>query len=167
MSAIAEVVANVLAADLPVLFVDTCNLIDVIRAPLRGAKLDRCVEAAQELIRLANDPPIQCVMIVGSLVPGERTVNAGVEADNLHRSMTQADEDVARFHAFCRLVGLAPPFPLTDFTHSPLAEKLLALSRQLLDSAFQINQDENCNRRALERACNYVPPSRRGGEIKD
>ncbi len=46
MPSIADIVAQIQAGGLPVLFADTCILLDVIRAPLRPAQLPGCVEAA-------------------------------------------------------------------------------------------------------------------------
>jgi len=167
MSAIAEVVANIVAADLPVLFIDTCNIVDVIRAPMRGEKLDRCIGAGQELLRLISVLPVQCTLIVASPVPDEWKTHAPAETDNLRKSLAQFDLDSARLHAACGLVGIAPTFAITEYGRTRLADALHDLSSRLLDSASRIDPDEMCNRRAFERACKYVPPSRKGGEVKD
>ena len=51
MPSIADAVAQISAAGLPVLLIDTCSLVDVIREPLRPDELRGCVEAALELLR--------------------------------------------------------------------------------------------------------------------
>ena len=56
-------------AGVPVLFLDTCILLDVMRAPLRPLELSGCVEAAQELLQLALLPPARCTMVVGVCSP--------------------------------------------------------------------------------------------------
>ena len=71
MPSIADVVTRIQAAGVPVLFADTCILLDVIRAPLRPADLQGCIEAAQELLQLLTFPPVRCTLVVASFVPRE------------------------------------------------------------------------------------------------
>ena len=69
MPTIAAVANQVLTAGVPVLFLDTCSILDVIRAPARN--LVGCVEAATELIGMCQKTPIGCSLVVGSFVPIE------------------------------------------------------------------------------------------------
>ena len=59
------------AADLPVLFLDTCSIVDPIRTPLRPEELRGCIEAAQELLRLVATAPARCTPVIASFVHGE------------------------------------------------------------------------------------------------
>jgi hypothetical protein len=81
MPSIADAVAQVQAAGLPVLFADTCSLLDVILAPLRPDELSGCVEAALELLELLTRPPFRCTLVVASFVRAEWQTHAGPEAD--------------------------------------------------------------------------------------
>ena len=81
----------------------------------------------------------------------------------LPRSMTRP----RRLHQFCGLVGIAPPFPNPGYRLLSLAERLHDLSRQLLDGALCLDPDQDCIIRAHGRASNYMPPSLKGGEVKD
>ena len=96
---------------LPVLFVDTCILLDVIRAPLRPAQLPGCVEAAQELLQLVATPRVRCTLVVASFVPGEWLTHASAEADSLRTHLAEIDEESYRLHGFCGLVGIDPAVP--------------------------------------------------------
>jgi hypothetical protein len=91
MPSIAEAVAQILVADQPVLFADTCVLVDVIRAPLRPAELVGCVEAAWELLQLVTTTPVRCLLVVASFVPGEWLEHSGREANNLRVLLSQID----------------------------------------------------------------------------
>ena len=51
MPSLTNAAAQLHAAGLPVLFMDTCSVVDVIRGPIRPDKLRGCVEAAVELTR--------------------------------------------------------------------------------------------------------------------
>ena len=59
MPSIADTATRVAAAGVPVLFLDTCSILDVIRAPIPERKLGGCVEAASELVATvtAATPP--------------------------------------------------------------------------------------------------------------
>jgi hypothetical protein len=167
MPSIADADAQLQAADLPVLFADTCSLLDVIRAPLRPTELAGCVEAGSELLHLATTPPVRCTLVVASFVPSEWSTHAGPESDNLRAHLARIDEEADRLHTFCGLVGIAPPFPKPEYGPLTLADRLLDLSRRLLDAALRIDQHHDCNNRAFRRASTYTPPSRKGGEVKD
>jgi hypothetical protein len=167
MPSIADAVARILTAAHPVLFADTCTLLDVIRAPLRPVDLAGCVEAAQELARLATTSPTQCTLVVASFVPGEWRTHADSQVESVRIHVAEIDEETKRLHGFCDVVGTSPPFPIVEYGPLSLANGLEDLSRRLLDGALHLEPDPACVLRAYERATNYVPPSLKGGEVKD
>jgi len=167
MPSIANAVAQIVAAGLPVLFIDTCVLLDVIRAPLRPAQLTGCLEAAMELLQLVATPPVRCLPVVASFVPGEWHAHARAEADKLRTHLAAIDEEAGRLHGFCGLAGITPPFPKPEYRLLSLAQRLHDLSRQLLDGALWLEPDNDCIIRAHGRASSYTPPSLKGGEVKD
>jgi hypothetical protein len=167
MPSIADAGVKIVTTGLPVLFVDTCSLLDVIRAPLRPADLTGCVEAAQELVRLATIDPVQCILGVASFVPGEWLAHADSQADSVRIHITEIDEETRRLHGLCSVLGTNPSFPIVEYAFLSLADRLRDLSRRLLDSALHLDQDPDCVLRAYQRATNYLPPSLKGGEVKD
>lgn len=167
MPSIAEAVARIRATDLPVLFIDTCSILDPIRTPLRPDELHGCIEAAQELLQFVTTTPARCMLIIASFVHGEWLAHAGPEADKLRDHLVRVDAESDRLHRFCGLVGIAPPFPQPGYRLLPLADRLHNLSRQVCDAAIRLDQDQNCIIRAHGRASTYTPPSRKGGEVKD
>ena len=167
MPSISDAVARIQAADLPVLFADTCILLDVIRAPLRPAELRGCVSAAQELLQLTGATPTQCIVVVASFVPGEWLAHSQPEADSLRAHLAKFDGEAERLREFCSLMKIVPPFARTEYGLLPLAERLHNLSRQLLDCALHLDSDHDCIIRAHGRATSYTPPSLKGGEVKD
>jgi len=167
MASITDAVAQIVAANLPVLFADTCILLDVIRAPLRPAELRGSVGAAQELLQLITVAPFQCTLVVGSFVPGEWLAHSQSEANSLRDHLAEFDDEAARLHEFCGLMKITPPFPRSEYRLIPLEERLHDLSRQLLDGALRLDPDHDCIIRAHGRASSYTPPSLKGGEVKD
>jgi len=167
MPSIADAVARVQAVGLPVLFADTCSLLDVIRSPLRPDELRGCVEAALELLELVTAQPQRCTLIAASFVPGEWHAHARPVADTLRVHLTRIDDEAGRLHGLCGLMGITPPFSKPEYGTLPLADSLHDLSRQLLGAALRLDQDRDCVFRAHGRASTYTPPSRKGGEVKD
>jgi hypothetical protein len=160
-------VARIRAADLPVLFLDTCSIVDPIRAPLRPDDLRGCIELAQALLQLVAADPARCTLVIASFVHGEWLTHAGPETDKLRDHLARVDAGSDRLHGLCGLLGVAPPFPRSGYRGLPLADRLHDLSRQLRDAAIWLDQDQNCIIRAYGRASTYTPPSRKGGEVKD
>jgi hypothetical protein len=166
MPSIADAVAQLEAADLPVLFADTCILVDVIRAPRRPAELAGCVEAACELLDLVIAPAVRCSLVVASFVPGEWLEHAAREADNLRVLLSQIDHRTDGLHRFCGLVGIIPPFPVAAYRGLALAETLHDFSDRLLNSALHLDPDHDCILRSHARASSYTPPARKG-QVRD
>jgi hypothetical protein len=167
MPSIAEAVAKIQASGLPVLFADTCILLDVIRAPLRPADLLVCVEAALELLQFITAPPARCTLVAASFVAREWYRHAAYETDSLRAHLTRIDGEADRLHQFCSQVGITPTFPKPDYRLTSLAERLNDVSRRLLDAALHLEPDQECIIRAHGRATNYTAPSLKGGEVKD
>jgi len=89
MPSIGDAATRIQAANLPVLFLDTCSILDPIRTPLRPNELRGCIEAAQELLQLVTGSPARCVLVVASFVPGEWLAHAGPESDKLRARIAQ------------------------------------------------------------------------------
>ena len=167
MPSLDDAVAQIRASGLPVLFIDTCCLLDVIRAPRRPTELRGCIEAAVELHDLATTSPSRCTLVVASLVPREWREHAGPVAEDLRGYLEQVDRQTERLHQTCDLVGITPTFPRSAYKLLDLADRLYDLSQRLLDSALRLDSDDECKLRAWERASSKRPPSRKGGEVQD
>jgi hypothetical protein len=81
MPSIAVVEAQLRADDRPVLFLDTCILLDIIRSTYRC--LANCVQRAADLPDLLTSTPPQCALAVASMVPREWSDNAHTVRDEV------------------------------------------------------------------------------------
>jgi hypothetical protein len=167
MASIADVVDHVQPAGVPVLFLDTCILLDTIRAPIRPNQLPGCVEAARELLQLVAPAPTRCTLVVGSFVRREWLAHSGFEADSIRGHLARVDGESQNLHQVCTIPGVTPPFPTTEYRLLSLADRLYELSQRLLDAALHLDPDTDCILRAHHRATNDLAPSSKGGEIKD
>ncbi len=166
MPTIADAAAQVLATDVPVLFLDTCSILDVIRAPARG--LLKCAEAATALHAMATDSPPRSRIVVGSFVPTEWASHEQNVLGELNVHLDRMQKQAAHFHSLCTHLGLAVSFGAPQYPASGMAASLHDLSRRLLQAAVVLDRQHDTMSRAYDRvAVTRRRPCRKGGELKD
>lgn len=164
MPSIDEAVGVLLATDRPVLFLDTCVLLDVIRSTHRCLK--GCAEAAWNLAKLISSKPPVCSLVVSSLLPKEWSDNVQAVTDETIRHLRRMEEQATHFDEACRTLGIAVVSTPTAFGKIGLAEALRDLSQSLIDRAVRLDEDSGCRVRAFERVVARVPPALKG-QVKD
>ena len=166
MPSIADTAARVAAAGVPVLFLDTCNILDVIRAPVRN--LTGCVEAATELVAGVTAVVPRLALVVGSFVPTEWADNAPGVPATLTRHLSRMDEQAGHFHDLCGHLGIGLSFGRSRYSATALADRLHDLSRELLDAAVVLDRHPDTSGRAFDRVTvTRRRPCRNGSELKD
>jgi hypothetical protein len=155
---LAQAEANLIAAPRPIIFVDTCTLLDIVRAPLRDLTL--AVRAAVELRALAAAGTIQ--LLVQDIVPGEW-------ADNLPAARRDGEIGVRAFTATWQIAAdlgqPAPPLPVLP--PGTLIDELEQLSRDLLTAAEQLDRDHAGMSWAIGQVVRKQKPSSAKGTVKD
>jgi hypothetical protein len=165
MPTIIEVADRLTAIDLPVLFLDTCIFLDIIRAIKR--RYDHCVEAASGLHRALTVAPAQCSLVVSHLVRHEWAAHEHELVGEASRHLVEIEGQSAQFHDACAVLGISPGFPRANYAGHALADQLRDLSRDILDAGIEVESDNECSGRAINRVIHNVPPSKKGGEAKD
>ncbi|HVA50937.1 MAG TPA: hypothetical protein VNH11_31635 [Pirellulales bacterium] len=158
MSTLAQVVTDLTAAPRPVLFLDTCTLLDIVRAPLRGLAAE--VQACLGLRALAAAGTVQ--LYVQDIVPGEWT-------DNLPAARRDGEVGIRAFTATWQIAAdlgkPAPPLPVVP--PGDLINELEQLSRELLTAADTLEKDYDGMSWAIERVAAKQKPSSAKGTVKD
>ena len=105
MITLAQAAADLIAAPRPILFLDTCTLLDMVRAPLRDLTAE--VRAGVELRALAATGTVR--LFVQDIVPGEW-------AENLPAARRDGEAGVRAFTATWQIAAElgqpAPPLPV-------------------------------------------------------
>jgi hypothetical protein len=157
MKPIAEAVAEIMGHPSPVLFLDTCILLDVVRAPYRD--LRDVVRTAVELrTLLANTPPVLW-LVVGELVRQEWADNI----DSARKDCDRATDIFAAVADAAARVGLLVPPVVTPLA---LTDSLRQLAADLLRGSIELERDGVCRERAVERVVQKRRPSHKN-EVKD
>lgn len=166
MPVIADVVRELVQADCPVLFLDTCDLLHIIRAIPRD-KFSRYPGEALRLRTALQATPPACRLVVSHLTRQEWEDNQPSALKESRDRLTTLNNFSAAYHDVREAMGIPIPFGRADYLNSGVAEGLLELSKGLLDAAIEIDRDEACLTRATDRVLSKIPPSRKGGEFKD
>ena len=165
MPTIAEAEAQIRADDRPVLFLDTCIYLDIIRAT------DRClkgfVQSGSDLLALLMAVPPQCTLVAASMIPTEWKDNAQKVRDDVNGNLGKIQERASMFHEACGILGISPGFGRPSYAGVGLVERLHDLSKELLDRSVQLGNDSQSTLRGVNRVVCKIPPSKQGGELKD
>lgn len=165
MPSITDVVSQIISQDLPILFVDTCILLDVIRSIKRKSK--NCAAQALALHTAAVVAPKQCIIVVSHLVQHEWQVHEHQLLDEATKHLIDLEEHSGHFHDACGVLGIAPGFGRSNYAAQNMAFRLHELSQKLLDCGIVVDPDNACSHQAMHRVIHNVPPSKKGGEAKD
>jgi hypothetical protein len=165
MPSIAAAAAQLHAEGCPILFLDTCILLDVIRATYRC--LSGTVQRGSELLRMVTSTPPQCRLVTASVVQGEWNDNAAKVRDEVKGHLAKIQDQARHFHDACAVLGIGLGFGRPLYTGPRLADILHDLSKQLLDNSLVLDADLVCSSRGVGRVVGKTPPSKQGGEVKD
>jgi hypothetical protein len=165
MPSIESVADQLIAKDLPVIFLDTCVLLDVIRAIKRRTR--DWVASARELREAVSGTPARCVSVVSHLVRHEWEDNQQSVSAEASKHLSELQEQSICFHDVCGVLGIVPEFSPADYPGLAVAEELRELSRSLLDSGLELDADVACEGRAVARVIDKIPPANKGQQVKD
>jgi hypothetical protein len=158
MITLAQAVAGLSAAPRPILFLDTCTLLDLVRAPLRD--LTAAVRAGVELRALAATGTVR--LFIQDIVPDEW-------ADNLPAARRDGEAGVRAFTATWQIAAdlgqQAPPLPVLP--PGTLIDELERLSHDLLMAADALDRDPEGMSWAIDRVAAKQKPSSAKGTVKD
>jgi hypothetical protein len=158
MITLVQAVADLTAAPRPILFLDTCTLLDIVRAPQRDLTAE--VRAGVKLRALVATGTVR--LFVQDIVPGEW-------ADNLPAARRDGEAGVRAFIATWQIAAdLGQPAPLLPVLQpGNLIDELEQLSRDLLMAAQTLDRDHAGMSWAIDRVAAKQKPSSAKGTVKD
>jgi len=163
MPTIAEAAQQLAAEGLPVLFIDTCILLDVIRAPQR--QNPRCIRSAVELAEMQAQS--SCRIVASSMIQNEWNDHERAVMNELDRHLASRDEDALAFHEACEFLDVAVSFGKAAYQAAGLVAKLRDLSADLLKNAMHLLPSDEAKSKAANRMLSRIRPARKGGGLQD
>jgi hypothetical protein len=158
MTLIADIIHDITANPAPVLFLDSCILLDVVRAPLRD-KPDE-VRFAQLFLTSVQKSPKTIHLLVASPTEREWTDHIA-ETEN---DCTIAMNGCNAVASICGHMGLPPVAFLPPAVVLNLSTLLRNLSRDLLAEAVSMDHDFAALGRAVDRINASTRPAKPGGK---
>lgn len=158
MNSTARFAALLASQPAPVVFLDTCAILDIVRAPALNQSKD--IPAAEALIEHASAVP-----------PRVHLVKADIVDDEWKHNLPAAKQAAWRVvEEFVKLDAAATEAGLEEFPFRPawdvFLDHLEQLSRALLDHCKPIERDSEALKLAMARVVDRRHPSR-DGKIKD
>lgn len=159
MTPSAAVADTILADPRPLLFLDTCVLLDAVRAPSRRTLGSPAVRAARHLLSALGSSPPGCHLVASHILPTEFGHNLAAARADCSAAASACDL-VLEVAAGLNLVSGPPPGA------AAVTPRLVELAEQLRDSATILPDDPTCLRWAFERVLGKQQPGQSGG-VKD
>jgi len=157
MPAISDVVGTIQAHVAPVVFLDTCILLDVIRAPMRN--LPTAVQAANELLTSAQRVPPRVHLVIGFPTPTEWNDHVDETVEDC-RTAVNIVNAVSEAWAFLGHAAIPRLSPLA----TTLPDRLRSFSEALRDASILLDKDDVALSRAFDRVVSSRRPAKKGGK---
>ena len=157
MTLITGAVATITGNPAPVVFLDSCILLDVVRAPLRNASSE--VRVACQILASAGKTPNTVHLLIGFPTPTEWT-------DHIDEAVKDCTIAVNSYNSLADICGyLALPGVATlPAAALGLPDLLRKLSENLLAAAIRLDHDAEALARAIDRVVAVHLPARKGGK---
>jgi len=164
MKSIGDAATELTAVQRPVLCLDTCVLLDVVRAAHR-AQLD-LMDVVHRLSQTIATTPDRLQVVVTSLVLREWAQGVEEVQQEASRWLAATDERISDIHRAWERIGkpLANAAPV--YGGAGLVEELTDLAKALINAAMVLKEDGDCVARAVHRVKWKKRPSHKR-EIKD
>ena len=164
MTSIADAVAALAANQRPILALDTCVPLDIIRAGMRSQT--DMIEGCRRLSEIVVTDPDRVQIVVTSLV----VIEWGQNKDQVRQEMTdwiiETDRRVLEIHRIWDRVGSPLMTQAPTYLDPRLIDSLTSLGESLLQGAVVLDEDNRCVMRAIDRVKHRRRPSHKK-EIKD
>ncbi len=156
MTAIGRIVTTITGSPALVLFLDSCILLDIVRAPMRGKASE--VQIARLFLNSVRKTPRTIHLLIGSPTPTEWN-------DHIVKTEKECKDAIVCCTAVadaCTHMGMATPAALPEGT-GDLPGLLRQLSADLLAAAVTMDHNAAAMKRAINRVIASVLPARKGG----
>ena len=166
-TALADAAATISANPAPAVFLDTCTLLDIIRAPQRPEIKNEIIQAGLTLQQRATASPRQIWIVAAPFVPHEWNEHVSDTEARLEGHITKLDEAIVALQTAAGYMNLRAAGSPT-LASLGLPGGLRYLAQALLDAAIVLEQDTDCIVKARARIVLARPPAgARKAEFKD
>ncbi|MBI4902812.1 MAG: DUF4935 domain-containing protein [Acidobacteria bacterium] len=163
-----ELVREITTQPCPLLFLDTCSVLDIFRSVYRDNIQSNLARSAADLVTSVQSSARQFHVVVTDSVLGEfnnnrANVNEELAAEmaKLRRSMKRVSSAVEIFFPDRRVIDPGWPSP------EEIKDRLLTVVDQLISVVTVLRESDECKLRAVVRVRNRLPPARLKQQVQD
>lgn len=166
MITIQSLVTDCLTLDVPILLVDTCSILDILRIHTRTENEEKAKRCLLAILDLIEATPIRLKLFAPFQVKNELDANT---ANVVNSSLREAENIKQKFVVLSNVLGiLDSEYELPQPSDPTKVQELLkTLMDDCVDKLAVIESDDACSKRALARAVSDTPPATQGGTAKD
>ncbi len=163
---VSTIVASIQLRNVPVLFIDTCAILDILRVPMRQNINFSHLEGAKEIVDKQKQSKISTVITTTIETEyNEHLHNTEIE---LARHISDLASNNERLINSIESIGLSYEFNVKNIYKTELPTKLKEMAEEIIANSYIIEKDDECIKKAFARVETYAAPSRRGkSESKD
>jgi hypothetical protein len=163
---IAEATATILAGPKPVILLDTCALLDIVRSAYRSNVHLSHLAGSRELLTKAARNEVH--VVATTTIENEFQEHLRPTTLELERSLADlAAKNAAVINAI-ECVGLSYRFTVDGFAGIKLTDALQKIAQDVFAAGMVLDRDPDCATRAFTRVERYHAPAARGkSESKD
>ncbi|MCW2247834.1 hypothetical protein M2352_003468 [Azospirillum fermentarium] len=164
-----DAVARILAADAPVLFLDTCAVLDLLRSPIRDSIRHHDIDAAHTLLVRAEAQPQQLVLIVNQQTSDEFTEHVDKVEEEAAKELQKLTEKIGGILTRMRAFPTATDIPATiDLTAFGFPGHGRNVADRIMRTGLMVEDSDGEYVKAVRRVQMAAPPATRGKQsVKD
>jgi hypothetical protein len=151
-------------SSIPVLLLDTCAVLDIIRAPQRKEIQNDIIAKANEIVFKSITDPKQLWIVKTTLVDQEWLQHYQETKNQREKYIKDVDERSIELRDVSQHLPLFYPILPLEFRHLKIPDSLQNLATSLIDSSFMLAEDTNCILQARQRFIDKRPPSTKGNQ---
>ena len=149
----------------PLILVDTCSLLDLIRAPVRDKLNADHIKGGIDILGKVTAGELH--LVVTSTIQKKFSEHLNATCDELEKNAKSLEEKTAHYIRASGLAGLLLS-TAGSLQAATLSKKLSQYSTDLLAQSLILDRDRECDHRALDRVEVHNAPAGRGkSESKD
>ena len=161
--------SQIVKADLPILLLDTCSILDIIRAPVRDRFHTRDIAAVYTLIGRAVKAPSTVSFVITKQVDREFRQNLKAVVDNTRSEISKASHEFSsileRMQALSSNTSIPNHVDLSSLGHPRIGQQL---AQRVIQSSLILDDDNDDIVRAYHRVANAKPPATKAKQsVKD
>jgi len=163
-----ELISNILRDPAPIIFLDTCVILDIIRVLYREKVDNRILKSAKDLIRRSKIEPKKLWLLTSEIVEIEWNNNIDSVVRDLRSEIVKLEKNFLSLKIILEDIFPETCIQYPDIKTYSLDTFLRNYSEKLLTSSISFLNDEECLAKSTLRVIkNEAPASKGKSEAKD